>query len=135
MSETASSVYQQLVAALVSLGYDRLTTTWSFRDVPEEESDRKFQVLPGDVEAQQRSSRAGCVETLRAFRVAVLYGSLAQTSDVVEGRVLPDEERITNALLDLSFVETVSCAYSDTDELGGRIVATFTVQTSYDRLS
>jgi hypothetical protein len=128
----ARVLYRAIVESLERLGYQRLKTTWSFRDVPEGAADRLFQVLPGDVEEQSRSARGICVSTTRRLHVAVLFGVL-QHPNIIEERVLPEEERITDALLDLRDVDGVRVTYADTDELGGRIVAVFVVTSSYER--
>lgn len=133
----APDLYQRLVSAMENLGYSRWSTTLSFRDVPEDDADRLFQVVPLSVEPQIRrlGAEAGTrfIVAARKWRVSVLYRVRGSVLDIVRERVLPEEERISDLLLSLEESVSVAAAYDDTDDAGGVIRLAFELDTKYDR--
>lgn len=130
---TAATIYAHIVAALVALGYDQWRTTMSFREVPEALADGLFQVIPVSTDPQVAFIGSGFIDTGRKWRVSVLFRVAGSVPDIVEDRVLPAEEAITDALLALEETESVSSAYSDVDDAGGIIQLSLEVSTRYDR--
>lgn len=130
---TAATIYAHIVAALVALGYDQWRTTMSFREVPEALADGLFQVIPVSTDPQVEFIGSSFIDTGRKWRVSVLFRVAGSVPDIVEDRVLPAEEAITDALLGLEETESVSSAYSDVDDAGGIIQLSLEVSTRYDR--
>lgn len=129
----APEVYQRIVGVMESLGYTRWRRTLSFREVPALQADGLFQVVPASVEPQAAGSGGRCIDTSRTWRVTALFRVLGSVPEIVQDRVLPEEERITDALLGLGEVESVSASYSDSDEGGGFISLSLEILTQYDR--
>ncbi len=130
---TAATIYAHIVAALVALGYDQWRTTLSFREVPEASADGLFQVIPVSTDPQVEFIGSSFIDTARKWRVSVLFRVSGSVADIVEDRVLPAEEAITDALLALEETESVSSSYSDADDAGGIIQLSLELATRYDR--
>ena len=129
----APEIYQRIVAVMTALGFTRWSNTLSFREVPEDEADGLFQVLPVGAEPQVAFVGSDFIDTGRKWRVSVLFRVLGSVPEIVQDRVLPAEESITDALLALEEAESVSSTYSDTDDAGGIIRLSLDFATRYDR--
>lgn len=129
----AADVYRHLVDALEALGYARWSPTLSFREVPAEQADGKFQVVPAATEPQSAGIGAACIDTMRTWSATVLFRVLGSVTQIVEDRVLPAEEAITDALLGLEEVESVASSYTSADDGGGFISLSLAIVTRYDR--
>lgn len=133
----APDLYQQIVGAMETLGYTRWRTTLSFREVPEAGADRLFQVVPVSVEPQIAllGLNAGtyAIDTIRKFRISVLYRVLGSVFDVIRQRVLVEEERITDLLLSMDEAVSVTATYADADEGGGFVLLSLELEARYDR--
>lgn len=130
---TAATIYAHIVAALVALGYDQWRTTLSFREVPEAQADGLFQVVPVSTDPQVKFIGSSFLDIGRKWRVSVLFRVAGSVADIVEDRVLPAEEAITDALLALEESESVSSEYSAVDDAGGIIRLSLELATRYDR--
>jgi hypothetical protein len=132
VGETSQSAFQTLVKVMEGLGYLRSPRVFDAITAAEPQAERMFRIRPASFDVKVLSG-ARCFDTRRSWEIEAQFLPHGQSaSHALETEVLPEEDRIVNALGATQIVLRINGSYGPGD-LTAYTKIQITAQIDYER--